>query len=416
MPLDPNIIFGQTAILLDNEAEMGNGHKMQIVVLAGITILSNLPDAAAAPQTNQRQLSRSALISHMQQYVDRKQMSGAVVLVASHGKIKLKSAIGLADVERKISMSEETLFWIASISKPITTCALMTLVDEGKVKLDDPVYKYIPSFKKLALAGGQAPRTAPTIRQLLCHTSGITMPVNILDMPLNEVAEATAALPLKFEPGTQWRYEYGHHIVARIIELKSGMKFEEYLTHRVLQPLGMKDTTFYPDEKQRQRMAVLYEPVPILGGLRAAVPTLVSFNASRRRPVNPGAGLASTAADLFCFYQMILNGGELNGKRITSSAAIKEMLRNQTDALKCGYSDGGYAWGLGFCLVEKPQNITIDLQPHTFGHGSAYGCDAWADPSKQSVFIILLARTGFGNPDTADVRKTFFHDVKSIVE
>ena len=166
----------------------------------------------------------------------------------------------------------------------------------------------------------------------------------------------------------------------------------------------MADTTFHPSAAQQPRLAVLYQPGAGGNSLARATHWLVDI--SPDKSPNPSGGLFSTAADMARFYQMILNGGELDGRRIVSAAAVREMTKIQTGDLTTGFTDGN-GWGLGWCLVRQPQGVTAMLSPGTFGHGGAFGTQGWVDPQRQMIFVLLIQRTGFGNSDAADIRRIF---------
>jgi CubicO group peptidase (beta-lactamase class C family) len=183
----------------------------------------------------------------------------------------------------------------------------------------------------------------------------------------------------------------------------SGKPFDEFLAERIFRPLKMADTTFHPSPAQQQRLARLYQPGE--GGKSLAPTTHWLTDVSPDKSPNPSGGLFSTAGDMARFYQMILGGGESDGQRIVSAAAVREMARIQTDDLKTGFTDGN-AWGLGWCLVRQPQGVTAMLSPGTFGHGGAFGTQGWVDPQRQMIFVLMIQRTGFGNGDASEVRRT----------
>jgi CubicO group peptidase (beta-lactamase class C family) len=287
-----------------------------------------------------------------------------------------------------------------SMTKPITATALMILVDEGKVSIDDPVEKYIPAFAKAKLSSGE-PVRGLAIRHLLTHTSGLTG-----DQGCNESLEATAnalaARPFDFQPGERWEYGPSINVVGRIVEIAAGQAYEEFLRERIFAPLAMNDTTFRIADTDRDRVAVLYKKdddslVPAERWHRAGEPGCVP---------NPSGGLFSTAGDMGRFYQMILNGGELGGKRIVSQDAVRQMTSVQTGDLTTGFTPGN-GWGLGWCIVRQPQDVTGMLSPGTFGHGGAYGTQGWVDPVKKRIFVLLIQRADLGNSDGSDIRKEF---------
>jgi CubicO group peptidase (beta-lactamase class C family) len=338
----------------------------------------------------------------MRGFVAEKQVAGVVTLVARRGRTVHLEAVGQANVEQDRPMRTDALFAIASMTKPIVAVAVMILQDEGKLSVDDPVSKYIPRFKAAALKDGPAEREI-TIRDLLTHTSGFGG-----EQRTEETLEATTAeiagRPLQFQPGTQWAYSPGLNVCGRIIELVSGQAFDAFLAERVFRPLNMVDTTFQPTAELRDRLAQLYEPGPDGESLASGTHWIIT-DPGRRAP-NPSGGLFSTASDVARFGQMILNGGKLDGRRIVSKAAIEQMCRVQTGDLTTGFSPG-CGWGLGWCVVRQPQEVTRMLSPGTFGHGGAFGTQYWIDPEREMIFVLMIQRRGFGSGDRSEIRDVF---------
>jgi CubicO group peptidase (beta-lactamase class C family) len=348
----------------------------------------------------------AAIPQRMAEFVERKQFAGAVTLVAHRGKVVSLEAVGLADIDARRPMTKDTLFWIASMTKPITGTAVMILRDEGKLAIDDPVEKFLPEFKDIRLGDGKPARSV-TIRDLLTHTSGVANPpadASLRDASLGEITKAIAAQPLQFEPGSQWRYGSGLTVAGRIVEAVSGLPFEDFLARRIFEPLGMKDTTFYPSSEQRARLATIYKPGKEPGTFEATTAGFINADEKGpRRAPNPSGGLCSSADDLFRFYQMVLNGGTFEGKRIVSPDSVKAMTSNHTGELKAGFVPGS-CWGLGWGIVREPTGVTANLSPGTYGHGGAFGTQGWVDPQEELICVLLIQRTGFGNADGSDPR------------
>lgn len=342
------------------------------------------------------------ITARMQEFVDAQQISGAVTLVARRGKIVHLAAVGLADREANRPMQADTLFCIASMTKPVTATALMILQDEGQLSIDDPVSKFIPAFEAIRLRDGP-PKQPITLRHCLTHTAGLGGSQQNTGT-LQETVEQLAQRPLDFEPGTKWQYSPGLSVCGRVVEVVAGQPFAEFLAARIFRPLNMVDTTFHPSAAQQQRLARLYQPGPAGQSLVAATHWLSDM--SPDKSPNPSGGLFSTAGDMARFYQMILNGGELDGQRIVSAAAVAEMTRLQTGELTTGFTDGN-GWGLGWCLVRQPQGVSAMLAPGSFGHGGAFGTQGWVDPQRQTIFVLMIQRTGFGNSDGAEIRRVF---------
>nr|MCU0873829.1 beta-lactamase family protein [Pirellulaceae bacterium] len=330
------------------------------------------------------------------------QIAGAVTLVAYRGQVIHLEAVGSADLENDRPMRRDTMFCIASMTKPVTATAVMILQDEGKLAIDDPVSKFIPAFEAVALRDGK-PKQPVTLRHCLTHTAGLAGSQQN-EGSLKDTVERLAGRLLDFEPGTKWQYSPGLSVCGRVVEVVSGKPFDEFLAERIFRPLSMSDTTFHPTAAQQPRLAVLYQPGE--GGDSLARATHWLVDVSPDKSPNPSGGLFSTASDMARFYQMILSGGELDGRRIVSAAAVREMTKIQTADLTTGFTDGN-AWGLGWCLVRQPQGVTARLSPGTFGHGGAFGTQGWVDPQRQMIFVLMIQRTGFGNSDGADIRRVF---------
>jgi CubicO group peptidase (beta-lactamase class C family) len=344
----------------------------------------------------------------LQPFVDGRVLAGAVTTVASRDKILDVSCVGYADVAAKREMTPDSLFWIASMSKPITSAALMMLVDEGKVKVDDPVEKYLPEFKgQLVIAEKgddghvllRKPKHPILVRNILSHTSGLDFhsPIETptLDLfPLETRVRSYAAMPLLFEPDTKYQYSNeGINTAGRIIEVVSRMKYEDFLNKRLFEPLGMKDTTFWPDKAQIARIAKSYkgkkdksdiEETPV-GQLR------YPLDDHQNRFPMPAGGLFSTAADIARFGQMLLNGGQLDGKRYLSEAVVKQMTTKQTpDALK------NNSYGFGYAVNGE-----------TYGHGGAYSTNISVDPKLGLVLVFMVQNAGWRNDDGKKILPAF---------
>lgn len=356
----------------------------------------------AVPQVSAQKVAANRLAKiapRMEEFVEAAKISGAVTLVGLEGKVIHHAAVGQADVASGRPMKKDTLFAIASMTKPITATAVMILKDEGKLSLDDRVSKYIPEFKEARLKDGALQREL-TLRDLLTHTSGLGGSQQNTGS-LAATAKALAARPLSFQPGTRWQYSPGLSVCGRVIEVASGQPYEKFLAERIFEPLGMQDTTFFPSQEQQKRIATLYQPGDD-GGLAEAEHWLIELGDDRT--ANPSGGLFSTAADLFRFYQMVLDGGQCNGKRIVSAKSVQEMTTLQTGDLKTGFTPGN-GWGLGWCVVREPQGVTASLSSGTFGHGGAFGTQGWVDPKRKMILVLLIQRTRFGNSDASAIRK-----------
>ena len=342
---------------------------------------------SAEPETGSKKITAT-----LQPFVDSHSLAGAVTLVADKDKVLSVDTVGFADIAAKKPMKANSLFWVASMTKPITGVAMMILVDEGKVSLDDPIDKHLPEFKSLWLAVEQdkdhillkKPNRMPTVRDVLNHTSGMVfrsaMEQPTIDvLPLRDAVRSYSITPLQTEPGTKYQYSNaGINTAGRIIEVVSGMSYEDFLDKRLFGPLGMKDTTFWPNAEQLKRLAKSYRPTKDKNGLEETTVTALRYplDDRSRYPV-PGGGLFSTAGDIGRLCQMVLNGGTFNSKRILTEEAIKQLTSKQTaESLKDNY---GLGWSTGA----------------TFGHGGAYATNMTINPKSGLVMVFMVQHNGF---------------------
>jgi len=342
----------------------------------------------------------------LQPFVDSHVLAGAVTLVATRDKVLDLETVGYADVAAKKSMEPDSLFWIASMSKPITVAALMMLVDEGKVKVDDPVEKYLPEFKGQMVITEhdenhillRKPKHPILVRNILSHTSGLSFKSPIehptLDLfPLATRVRSYASYPLMFEPDSKYQYSNeGINTAGRIIEVVSGQKYEDFLKNRLFKPLGMKDTTFWPNWEQIARLAKSYKGTKDKSNIEEVQVDQLKYpldDPQSRFPI-PAGGLFSTAEDIGRFGQMLLRGGEYDGKRYLSEVAVKQMTSRQTPAaLKESY-------GFGYAVNGA-----------TFGHGGAYSTNISVDPQMGLVLVFMVQNAGWRNEDGKKILPVF---------
>src|SRR5882757_1929140 len=319
--------------------------------LAFPAVLLIVPFAFAEPP------KLSGIGDAMQEMIAKNEIAGAVTLVISKDKILHLETTGLADVAAKRPMTADTLFWIASMTKPITGTAILMLQDEGKLNVNDPVAKYIPEFANLKTPSGKAADL--TIKQILTHTSGLGEAEGAAAQQAKTLADVVPvwlAAPMQYEPGEKWKYtQSGINAAARIVEVVSGMTFDAFLQKRLFDPLGIKHTTFYLTDDFRKQLATAYSKNDDTGALEA-VPPRPDFG-PRDRPPQGNGGLYSTGPDYARFCQMLLNDGKYKGHRYLSSAAMKYLSTPQTGELPTGFFQGGqfgnhganYGWGIGVC-------------------------------------------------------------------
>ncbi|MFT5326387.1 MAG: CubicO group peptidase (beta-lactamase class C family), partial [Planctomycetaceae bacterium] len=253
--------------------------------------------AAAVVDAGEVTFDRTRLASidaRMTEFVAEHQISGAVAAVATTSRVVHLSAVGQADVASGRAMQSDSIFRIASMTKPITATAMMILHDEGKLSIDDPIEKFIPAFKGQKLRDGSASRPV-TIRDVLTHTAGLSRPPSsdFLTKSLEEIVDGIGRAPLAFEPGSQWKYSSGLNVAARIIEVISGESYADFLDNRIFKPLGMKDTTFVLSKAQTSRLATTYAPKDGGGGIVPSNHASLVLDPTVRRTPNPSGGLFS---------------------------------------------------------------------------------------------------------------------------
>ncbi|MGL6194483.1 MAG: serine hydrolase domain-containing protein [Thermoguttaceae bacterium] len=339
-------------------------------------------------------------------FVESGEMPGFVTIIADKEKILLSDTVGYADITAKKPMTEDTLFWIASTSKPLAAAAVMILVDEGKVSLDDPISKYIPEFEHLKIAKKsedgsvtlKTPDKMPTLRQVLCHTGGwpFLSPFHekygIDSLPQDKSDTIYAMLPLIYEPGTGYIYSnIGINTATSIVERVSGMPIAEFMKKRLFDPLEMPTTSYVPSEKQLETLAKSYT---WNAEKKALEETRINFfnyplSDGKIRFAEGGGGVFSTAPELLHFFQMLANDGVYKGKRILSESAVKEMCKKQT-----GQRPENYGLGLG-------------VGENYFGHGGAYGNDACVIKNGDDALVIIYMVQVAGVPKQNEAKEAF---------
>ena len=352
----------------------------------------------------------------MQEMVSKNEVAGAVTVVVTKDRVLHLETTGSADLATKRPMTPDTLFWIASMTKPVTGVAVLMLQDEGKLKVSDPVAKYLPGFADLKTPSGKPANL--TITQILTHTSGLgeaSGPAAQEAKTLADLEKIWLATPMQYEPGEKWKYtQSGINAASRIVEVISGKAFDVFVQERIFDPLGMKDTTFYPTDAQRARLVTAYAKNATTGALDV-VPPRQDFG-PRNRPPQGNGGLYSTAPDYARFARMLLNGGTLDGRRYLSADAMTFLTTPQTGDLPTGFfqtEDRGshganYGWGIATCILKTPHDgVASMLSPGSYGHGGAWGTQAWIDPVKGVAYILMIQRSGLPNSDGSDVRLAF---------
>lgn len=352
----------------------------------------------------------------MSRMIEQQEVAGAVTLVVNRDGVVHLEATGQADPATKRPMAADTLFWIASMTKPVTAAAILMLQDEGRLQVTDLVEKHVPEFAALKTPSGQPARL--TIVQILTHTSGLGEAPGGAQSQARTLADLVplwVAAPMQYEPGARWQYcQSGINLAGRIVEVVSGKPFDAFLRERLFDPLGMRDTTFFPTPAQRARLATAHARNRETGRLEP-VPPRPDFGVAGRPPLGNG-GLYSTAPDYGRFCRMLLHGGTLDGRRYLSPAAMRWLSTPQTGDLPTGFFQSetygrrgtNYGWGLGTCVLRAPHDgVAATLSAGSFGHGGAWGTQAWVDPVRGVGYVLMVQRSNFPNSDASDVRRTF---------
>ncbi|HUF62968.1 MAG TPA: serine hydrolase domain-containing protein [Verrucomicrobiales bacterium] len=345
----------------------------------------------------------------LEKAVEGREVAGGVTLAGDADGVLHQHSAGWASLENNRAMSADAIFWIASMTKPVTGAAVLMMQEEGKLAVEDPVSQYLPEFA--GLKDGEGKPVSVSIAQLLTHTSGLSELSPEESARIRTLAELTplaAAKPAQFPPGSKWVYcQSSINTAGRIVEVVSGRTFPEFLEERLFGPLGMKDTGFYLNESQMKRLATSYRRTDG-GTLEGAEIFLLHGKSpvSRERCPMPNGGLFSTAEDYGRFCRMIVREGELDGRLYLKPESVREMTRIHTGDLVTGFTPGN-GWGLGWCVVREPQGASEALSPGSFGHGGAYGTQAWIDPVKGRFYVLMVQRANFPNADASELRRAF---------
>lgn len=335
----------------------------------------------------------------LQPYIEKGELPGVVTIIADKDSILQIDALGYADIETKKPMKADTVFWIASQTKPVTAVAVMILVDEGKLSLTEPVTKYLPELKNLKVIAEEdehrtvlVPVDKPiTLEMLLSHTAGcefmtpLQMKYGIDSLPLSQYVTSAVMTPLRTQPLAVYRYSnIGINLAGAVVEKVAGMPLEEFMKKRIFEPLGMTETTFFPNADQLSRLATTYSFDKEKNKL---VPKKTGYFQTpldaRNRYAEPGGGLFSTPTDFVKFFQMLQGNGTFNGKRILSEAAVKEIQAKHTGSLKESYGLGVVTGG------------------GVFGHGGALGTDALVNTNNGRTRLYFIQHEGLSKSDEA---------------
>ena len=390
--------------------------------LALLGIVAGYVPAAPAPELNAT--PPSEISAALQPFVDNHIIAGCVALVATKDKMLCLETVGYADIETKKPMKADTLFAIASMTKAHSCAAYMTLVDEGKMKVDDPVEKYIPEFKKLQMgdpdnpANLHAPSHPITLKECMTHTAGLPPKIgqrkdfrpSFVSLKADAAAMA-GKVPLNVEPGTKYQYSVGIDLVGAVVEVITGMRYADFMQKRLFDPLELKDATFFPTQDQVNRLARTVKVTPDKQSIQnvnvnqghqhnPAVPdgllcqqTMDIVARYQNHCGGPSGGLFSTAEDVMKFCQMLLNDGEYHGKRILSPEAVKMMTTNEIKGI------GNYGFGL-VTMENDPQ-----FSPGSYNHRGARSTMMWVDKQRGLVLVLLLQ----ASDDLGQKEKELYH-------
>jgi CubicO group peptidase (beta-lactamase class C family) len=378
----------------------------------------------------------AALDRHIKGYIDAGKLPGGLTLVARKGEIVHLSAVGLADIERGVPVRTDTIYRIYSMSKPLTSIALMQLYERGQVQLDDPVHKYIPSWEKQRVyVSGEypdfqtrKPDRSMSVRDLLSHQSGLTyglFDISPVDSAyaavsptapsgtLEDMAQKVAGLPLKFSPGTRWNYSISTDVCGYLVQLISGQPFDEYLNEHIFGPLGMVDTAFFVPPEKLDRFAANYGPTAE-GGMRLIDDPQDSAFGRPPTLLSGGGGLTSTMQDYWRFAQALCNGGELDGVRIIGRKTLELMTSNHlpdnNDLASVAFGQwsetayAGIGFGLGFSVTLDPATVQLSGSPGEFAWGGAASTAFFVDPKEELVFVFMTQLMG---SSTYNIRREF---------
>jgi CubicO group peptidase (beta-lactamase class C family) len=378
------------------------------------------------------------LSAALQAYVDHGQLAGSVTLVARRGRIAYFEAFGNRDREASSPMRTDAIFRIASQSKAIVSVAAMTFVEEGKLLLTDPVGKYLPEFMETKVAVAQEGATAYdvvkarrpiTVRDLLTHTSGFGYGAGVggdlwaaagqtgyyfahRDETIRDSVRRIASLPAHAQPGTRWVYGYSTDILGALVEVVAAKPLDQVLRERIFEPLAMRDTEFYLTRGKEARLTAVYSRN---GTALARAPTPGDavgqghYVEGPRKSFSGGAGLLSTATDYARFLQMMLNGGELDGRRVLSRKSVELMTTSNLGDVDY---DAGQGFGLGFYVVEDVGERGSHGSVGEFGWRGAYHTTYWVDPREELVVVHLTQLVPAGDvDDQAKVRTLVYQAI-----
>jgi CubicO group peptidase (beta-lactamase class C family) len=409
-----------------------------LVCWAGSALGQSLPKSKRPEDVDFSSERLARITKFFQGDIDKRAIPGATLLVAREGKLVYFQALGYQDREKSVPMKPDAIFRIASMTKPITSVAVMMLAEEGKIDLLAPVSQYLPEFKDVKVGIEKSdpgsgkpglsledPQRQMTVQDLLRHTSGLVYGPfgnslvhqaynkdNLFDngQTLAEFVAKLSRLPLAHQPGKVWEYGMSTDVLGRIVEVVSGMPFDQFVEERVTMPLGMRDTAFYLSAAQAPRLAELQADPST--GKRPGASGVDNLTKEKQKWISGGGGLLSTASDYARFCQMLLNGGELNGVRLLSPKTIAVMTSDHLPPgiLRLGYEDMaptpemGQGFGLGFAVRTDAGHSPLSGSVGDYFWAGAYGTYFWIDPQAK-MFAVMMVQMPF--PQSGTYRRVF---------
>jgi CubicO group peptidase (beta-lactamase class C family) len=406
--------------MIDSRITAGNAVRLLVGTLLLACLAACQPkaetDKASAPGAGMSSERLQRINTHFHRLVDEGRLAGVVTYVARRGEVVHESAYGMADIAAKRAMTTDDYFYVYSMTKPITSVALLMLYEEGKFQLGDPIARYLPELANLRLYAGEgkggmnlkAPARQPTVEDVFRHTAGFLYgfggnrgvdtayaKADVLGGTLADVTQRLGKLPLSYEPGTQWVYSVSHDVQARLVEVLSGMAFDEFVRTRIFEPLGMKESVFGRPEALKDRFAVIYRQDE--AGKLVPTGALDAPGAATR--VLGGLSVSSTASDYGRFAQMLVNSGELDGVRILSRKTVDLMASDHLPAgvlrgAAGGGTAGGEGYGLGVRVVNDPAKAGNLTSAGTFGWSGAAGTHFFVDREEELVGVFMVQSMG----------------------
>jgi CubicO group peptidase (beta-lactamase class C family) len=419
------------------------------ILIVSLALAQSIPQAKNPEEVGFSKERLQKISAWLQSDVDKKIIPGAVVLILRKGKIAYYEAFGYQDREKNIPMARNSIFRIASMTKPIVALAIMMLVEDGKLQLSDPVYQYLPEFKDLKvgvektdLSTGktelvlETPIRAMTVQDLLRHTSGITYGIfgkksivkdkynaaNLWDRNQTnaELITKLSQLPLMYHPGTVWDYSMSYEVLGRIVEVVSGVELKTFVEERITKPLKLKDTAFWVEGSERQARMAEPQVDPKTGKRSPWYPDLTQ----QAKFASGGGGMASTADDYARLCLLFYNGGTLDGSRLVSRKTFEQMTSNQippgykysTEAFmqiswRSASSDTGQGYGLGFGVNSEPAlNPSLGSKGDYYWTG-LYGTIFWIDPKEQVIAIMMAQAMGQQHPNQHRLRNFVYEAI-----